>query len=257
MGLDMGSSFVKGVLFCDDEEPRFHMEKSGINYRRTAAAVRDALLREAGVTAADCDLVLVTGCGANCVEFAGAAAAEMPCLIRAVAEAVRPCVVLDMGGQASRLGVVNREGRMESFDFSEKCASGSGKILESVARVLQLSFAELANVAQHSTQPTSFTTSCAVFAESEAITAVARGESAANIVGGFHHAIAKKLVAMLNRSGSKVRELPLVAAGGAALDGALISTLESMAGRTVTVLERPQHVVAFGAALSARDALSN
>jgi predicted CoA-substrate-specific enzyme activase len=156
-----------------------------------------------------------------------------------------------MGGQSSRLGVMNKEGRLESFDFNEKCASGSGKVLENVAYVLHVSFDRLSQLSANSNKAVSFTTSCAVFAESETITAVAKGERVENIIAGFHQSIAIKLSAMIAKN--KIDDAPIFAVGGMAIDSALIVALEDMIGKKITVLENLQHCVAMGAALLARD----
>lgn len=252
IGLDMGSAFVKGVLLRNNGDKHLYMEKSGRNYHDTALRIRDSLLSLADVSMEVCDSVMVTGCGEQCVPFGTDKRGEMICLIRAVSDLHRgACAVLDMGGQSSRLGIMNAEGRLESFDFNEKCASGSGKVMENVARVLQLPFPQLAEVSRKSTRAASFTTSCAVFAESEAITAVAKGEKVEDIIAGFHQSIAKKLAAMLTKN--RATELPILAAGGAAVDSALIGTLEEMIGKSITVPDNPQYCVALGAALLAQD----
>lgn len=254
IGLDMGSAFVKGVLLQNDGNRHIYMEKSGRNYRETALRVRRTLTKNAGVTLKACEAVMVTGSGEQCVRFGTDKAGEMICLIRTVSEVHHGrCAILDLGGQSSRLGIMNDEGRLESFDFNEKCASGSGKVLENIARVLQLSFEQLAERAATSRQPASFTTSCAVFAESEAITAVAKGEKVEDIIAGFHQSIAKKLAAMLTKN--QVTDLPILATGGMSMDSALIGTLEEMIGKSITVLDSPQHCVAQGAALLAQDKL--
>jgi predicted CoA-substrate-specific enzyme activase len=252
LGLDMGSSFVKGVLLTDGGGPYYYMEKSGCNYRETAVKAREQLLKQAHVSEDECRGVMVTGCGEPCVSFGTDRAVEMICLIRAVSEIYKDrCVLLDMGGQSSRLGIMNKEGRLESFDFNEKCASGSGKVLENVAYVLHVSFDRLSQLSADSNKVVSFTTSCAVFAESETITAVAKGERIENIIAGFHQSIAIKLAAMIGKN--KTDGAPIFAVGGMAIDSALIVALENMIDKKITVLENLQHCVAMGAALLARD----
>jgi predicted CoA-substrate-specific enzyme activase len=252
LGLDMGSSFVKGVMLIDNAGPYYYMEKSGRNYRETAEKAREQLLKQAHVSEGECRGVMVTGFGEPCVPFGTDRAVEMICLIRAISEFYKErCVLLDMGGQSSRLGVMSKEGRLESFDFNEKCASGSGKVLENVARVLQIPFDRLSQLSANSSKAISFTTSCAVFAESEAITAIAKGEKVEDIIAGFHQSIAIKLSAMISKN--KADDAPIFAVGGMVIDSALNTALEHMIGKKITVLENPQHCVAMGAALLARN----
>lgn len=248
IGLDMGSVFVKGVLLREDGERFFCMEKAGRNYRDTAQRVKEQLLAAGQIEEVS---VFATGCGERCIAFPAEHVGEMNCLVRAVSEIQKgPCLILDMGGQAARLCVMNEQGRLEAFDYSAKCASGSGKVLESAARVLQLDFDELSDAAERATGVTPFTVSCAVFAESEAITAVAKGEIKENIVAGFHDSLCQKFVAMLNKHDAQV---PVIVTGGMAKDQAMIWMLNDKSGRTVTTMPDPQFCIALGAALIAKD----
>jgi predicted CoA-substrate-specific enzyme activase len=252
IGLDMGSAFIKGVLIRDDGARFMHIEKSGRNYRETSLLLRDSLIASAGIRT-EASVVLATGCGEQCIPFKADHAAEMNCLIRAVFETEAiPCVVIDMGGQTSRVVIMNKEGRPEAFNYSEKCASGSGKVLENAARVLQLSFDRLSEVAECAERIVTFTTNCAVFAESETIAAVARGERKEDIVAGLHYAISAKLSAMINKH--DMSNLPIIATGGMAKDAALIRVLEQMMEKPIHVMPNPQYGIALGAALLSRGA---
>lgn len=244
IGLDMGSVFIKGVLLREYGAPLYRMEKSGRNYGRTAQAVIDGLLSDARAAEAK---IFATGCGERCLSLPSKHVGEMNCLMKFVHTTVKePCIILDMGGQAGRLCIMNEEGRLEAFDYSAKCASGSGMVLESVSRILRLSFDELSEAARRATKVVSFTTSCAVFAESEAITAVAKGEHKEDIVAGFHDSICQKFKAMLEKH---PQGLPVVATGGMARDCTLLELLAEKSQRRVTAAPEPQYCIAHGAAL--------
>ena len=245
IGLDMGSVLVKGVLLREDGTILRHGEKAGRNYRDTAQRVKTRLLSMAQTEDAP---VFATGCGAGCISFPNEHVSEMNCLVRAVRELQPgPCLILDMGGQSGRLCVMDAQGRLEAFDYSAKCASGSGKVLESVARVLHVELDELSPLALQAEESAQFTVSCAVFAESEAISAIARGESPESIVAGFHDSLCQKFIAMLNKYDAA---LPVVATGGMAMDQALIELLGRQSGRSVTAAPHLQFCVALGAALN-------
>ena len=247
MGIDMGSTFIKGVLLRDDGAKFMHLEKSGRDYKETVLHIRDVLLALGGVKAEDA-AILATGCGEQCIPFEAGHSGEMSCLIRAVSETeTGPCIILDLGGQSGRLGIMSKDGWLEAFDYSEKCASGSGKVLESVAHVLQIPFDQLSEAADHAEHIVTFTVSCAVFAESEAIAAIARGERKEDIVAGYHHAIAAKLAAMLSKHDTS--NLPIFATGGMSKDAALIRILGEKIGKSVKNLANPQYYIALGAAL--------
>ena len=118
-------------------------------------------------------------------------------------------------------------------------------MLENVARVLGVPLEEMGSLAQEAEHPVAFTTGCAVFAESEAITAVALGEKKADILAGCHAAIAAKISAM---AGPYLTQASLLAIGGGALDGPLVQEVATLLGKPIQKLDQPQFVLAMGAA---------
>lgn len=251
IGLDIGAVFVKGVLLTEDGRTICWREKSGKNYSETAERVRVRLLEVAGESTGDCRGVAVTGCGAGCLSFPAQKFNEMVCLARAVSETTGSCAVLDLGGQSCRTAALDEKGRLSAVSFSEKCASGSGNVLEKAANVLHVPFEELAALSEGADTPVEFTVSCAVFMESEIITAIANGKRPQDIAAGVHRAVAQKIYAMLSKAHQE--SLPVVASGGAAADAGVIRALEGLLGRGVTVVNAPQFTIAREAALSVLD----
>lgn len=252
IGLDIGAVFVKGVLLTEGGHTFCWREKSGINYSETAKRVKARLMEQAGESAADCCKVVKTGCGADCLDFPAQKENEMVCLARAISESGKKnCAILDLGGQSCRTGALDEDGRLSSVAFSEKCASGSGNVLEKTANLLHVPFEELALLSERADAPVEFTVSCAVFMESEIITAIANGMRPQDIVAGVHRAVAQKIYAMLSKAHQD--GLPVVASGGAATDTGVIQSLETLLDHNVTVIETPQFAIAKGAAFSAYD----
>ena len=245
IGLDIGAVFVKGVLLTEDGRTICWREKSGKNYSETAERVRARLLEVAGESTGDCRGVAVTGCGAGCLSFPAQKFNEMVCLARAVSETAGSCAVLDLGGQSCRTAALDEKGRLSAVAFSEKCASGSGNVLEKAGNVLHVPFEELAALSEGADTPVEFTVSCAVFMESEIITAIANGKRPQDIAAGVHRAVAHQ------------EALHVVASGGAAADAGVIRALEGLLGRRVTVMDAPQFTIARGAALSALDQIGS
>ena len=195
--------------------------------------------------------MVATGCGMSCIDFANDRMNEIVCLARFTAsDHARRCVILDLGGRSCRAGEMDENGKMISVSFSEKCASGSGMVLESAARVLNVPFEELGALAEGADAPTEFTSSCAVFSESEIITAIARGSTPRNISAGVHNAVAKKIMAMLGRY--NIADHVVIATGGAALDIKLIDMVSAFTNVAIRVPDYPQHAIAMGAALIAQ-----
>ena len=253
IGLDIGAVFVKGALLTEEGKTIYWREKSGKNYGKTAEWVRERLLEQVGASAKDCLGIAKSGCGADCLELPAQKVNEMVCLARAVSEISRSCMILDLGGQSCRTGALDESGRLSAVAFSEKCASGSGNVLEKAANVLHVPFEDLATLSEGADTPVEFTVSCAVFIESEIITAIANGKRPQNIAAGVHKVVAQKVYAMLAKAYEE--NLPVVASGGAAVDTGVIRFLEALLGHDVTVIDDPQFAIAKGAALFAYDNL--
>jgi (R)-2-hydroxyacyl-CoA dehydratese activating ATPase len=112
-----------------------------------------------------------------------------------------------------------------------------------------LSIAQFVQHAQQAEGPAVHVSSmCTVFAESEVISLIGRGEDTRRVALGLHQAIANRLAAMVRRLGLEER---LVFTGGGALNGCLQRLLAEELGVSPTVPGNPQTVGALGAALHA------
>ena len=107
---------------------------------------------------------------------------------------------------------------------------------------------EIGALSLKSTKPVDFTTGCAVFAESEAVSRIAEGATPADILAGVHKAMAAKIVNLIVRLGLAE---DCAVTGGGAKDIGLVRTIEAELGVTVLVPEEPQISAALGAALLA------
>lgn len=250
VGIDMGASFIKGVLIKDNGTSVRSLSVLGKSYRTGGEKVFSDLLEKAGAAADEVAQIGVTGIGDSCLPFRAQRFNQIKCLVSSVYHLTNgPVVVTDLGGQAGRVCLIASDGGLEKFQASESCASGSGKLLENVSNVLGIPLAQFGALSAQADHAASFTTGCAVFAESEAISAVAAGEPAAAIIAGCHHAVANKIMNLLNGCGFET--MPVVLAGGGALNSGLIRTLEAMIGHRAIVPEHPQYLTAAGAAMLA------
>jgi predicted CoA-substrate-specific enzyme activase len=157
--------------------------------------------------------------------------------------------VIDIGAQYSKAIRLNDTGKTINFLLNEKCAGGSGKFLQIIARILHIGIDEIGPLSMTSTRPVEFTTGCAVFAESEAVSRIAEGALAGDILAGIHKAMASKIVNLVTRLGFVET---CVVTGGGAKDLGLVKTIESELGVSVLVPDEPQITAALGAALMAR-----
>lgn len=157
--------------------------------------------------------------------------------------------VLDIGGQDVKIIALDDAGRVADFEMNDRCAAGTGKFIEVMAGALGYPIEEFGDAALQATSTVKVNSTCTVFAESEVVSLIARGEDRVNIAYGIHDAIAERIIAMINRVGVSGE---LFFAGGAARNAALQRLLSQKLGVRLFVPENPQIVGALGAALTAK-----
>jgi len=155
------------------------------------------------------------------------------------------CTVLDIGGQDTK-AISMTAGKVVKFEMNDRCAAGTGKFLEFMATALQVPLEDFGRFALTADRRIQINSMCTVFAESEATSLMARGESPANIALGLHLAIVQRTLAMLHRVGVAA---PILFAGGVAHNPCMRALIEEHLGLPVIVPELPDMVGALGAAL--------
>ena len=251
MGIDIGSATSKGVITKDGELLTYHLFPSGANYRVSAQKLRDELLAGAGLTPEDIAATAVTGYGAGSVPFSGVEVADLRCCARGIST-IFPSVrtVIDVGEQSSQVIRLSEKGQVIDFAISERCAAGSGRFLNVIANVLRIDLKDIGPLSLQSKNPVTFTTGCAVFGESEAVSRVAEGFSKEDILAGVHKALADKISALIDRVGL---EEQCAISGGGGLDIGLIKSVEEKLGVQLLVPPQPQIITALGAAIMAEE----
>ena len=158
--------------------------------------------------------------------------------------------VLDIGGQDTKVISLSETGKVLKFEMNDRCAAGTGKFLEFMATALQLPLESFGDFALQADRRVRINSMCTVFAESEATSLMARGESPENIAMGLHMAIVERTAAMLRRIGVSA---PLFFAGGVAHNPCVVKLLEEELRLPVVVPENPDMVGAIGASLYCRN----
>lgn len=250
MGIDIGSGTSKGVIIKDVKLKAYHLLTSGVNYRMTAQQLREELLVKAGLLAKDIACTVTTGHGAGIIPFSNQQVADIRCCAKGINH-IFPSVrtVIDVQGQSSQVIRLGEKGEVINFVVSEKCAGGSGRFIEVIADVLQLELEDIGPLSLKSENPVTFTTGCAVFGESEAISRVSEGTSKEDILAGVHKALAAKIFALIDRVGL---EEQCAISGGGGLNVGLIKRVEEL-GVQLVVPPQPQLVNALGAAIMAEE----
>lgn len=249
LGLDIGSAFCKAVLLREDEGYAFCAVRSGSNYRSTAERITRELLSREDLAEKDLAGIGGTGSGAATFPLIQETIGDLVCTARGIHRSFPSArTVIDVAGQSTKVIRIGAEGQVVNFAQSEKCASGSGRFVEVIAKVLRIELEEFGSLSLRSRNPIAFSTGCAVFGESEAVTRVAAGVSREDIAAGVNRSLAEKIASLAR----KIRlEEPCALCGGGALNIGLVKAVEEKLALPLLVPEQPQVVAALGAAIVA------
>ncbi len=158
--------------------------------------------------------------------------------------------VIDIGGQDSKAISLFENGRVKKFEMNDRCAAGTGKFLEIMAKTLGYDINDFGKEALKAENNLSISSMCTVFAESEVTSLIAKGQNRRNIAKGLHASVVNRVSGMVNRISS---EGDIVFTGGVAKNPCMRELLSKKLGRKVVVPEDPQLVGAYGAALIVMD----
>lgn len=249
LGIDIGSSSSKAVVI---DEQKTIAAVSVLNLGTGSNAgdqVFEDALRQAGIEREDLKYVVATGYGRIHFRSADKQITEITCHAKGaafLAEDVR--TIIDIGGQDAKVIKIGSGGQVVNFVMNEKCAAGTGRFLEVMARVLGCGIDELSDLAQQSTKEVPISSMCTVFAESEVISRLSEGEKREDVARGAHRAIAKRVVGMVGRVGFEPKVLMT---GGVALNQDMVRTLSDEMETEIEVAPCSQAVGAVGAAVLA------
>ena len=191
--------------------------------------------------------IVATGYGRNRFHEAGAQLSELTCHALG-ARFILPDVhtIIDIGGQDAKVISLHPDGRMKNFLMNDKCAAGTGRFLDVMANILQISISDLETYASRSKVPASISSTCTVFAESEVISQLACGLNIADIVAGICASVASRVAALVKRLGVT----PAVCmSGGVALNAGVRVAMENAIGCPVLYSPKEQLCGAIGAAI--------
>ena len=197
----------------------------------------------------DVSFVLATGYGRNSLEgFADHQMSELSCHAKG-ASFLFPEVrtVIDIGGQDVKVLRVEN-GAMTNFQMNDKCAAGTGRFLDVMARILEVDVNELGTLGAQSTKYVGISSTCTVFAESEVISQLSADTDKRDIINGIHMSVAGRVAGLAHRVGVQDQ---VVMTGGVAQNSGVVKALEDQLGHKVHTSPLTQYVGALGAALFA------
>ncbi|MCD8151849.1 MAG: acyl-CoA dehydratase activase [Clostridiales bacterium] len=248
MGIDSGSTSTNAVILNEKREIlSWAVIRTGARSGDSAEKILREILEKAGLDREEISLIISTGYGRVSIPFADRNVTEISCHAKG-AHFLNPAVrtILDIGGQDSKAIRLDAHGDVADFVMNDKCAAGTGRFLEMMARTLEIDIEELGPLSLKSTQNVEISSMCSVFAESEVISLIAQNKETADIARGIHRAIAGKAVSLLKRVGL---EKEFMMTGGVAKNPGVVSALEESLGSPLYIYEQPEIVGALGAAL--------
>ena len=250
IGIDVGSITTKAAVVVDGEVKLSKIGSTGYDAKKSARMVFSQVLEDLKLSRNDIQGIVSTGYGRNSVSFADKAITEITCHA-AGAFFINPDIrsVIDIGGQDSKVILLNEYGRVSDFAMNDKCAAGTGRFLEVMARALEIELEHFGAMSLESQTPSQISSLCTVFAESEVISLIAKGERRENIVAGIHDAIGARVASMAKRV--KIVS-PVMMTGGVAKNKGLVKALERRLMKKILIAESAQVVGAIGAALLAQ-----
>ena len=252
-GVDIGASTAKAVLLEDAQILGYSIIATGAESANSARHALDQALIRAELSLAEIGYIVATGYGRVIVPFAQETVTELTCHARG-ANWLFPSArtILDMGGQDCKAIRCDEVGRLQNFVMNDKCAAGTGRFLELMARVLGLSLDELGELSLEARAEVRINSTCAVFAKSEVTSLIREGKDRRDVLAGLHNAIASRVYNLLRGVGI---EPDLVITGGIGKNIGVVRKIEERVGLKVLLPEEPQIVGALGAALFARDSV--
>ncbi len=252
-GCDVGSLTSKAVIMSDGKIISSAIIKSKARPWESADAVMKEALDSAKLSMIDIAFCVGTGYGREKISFVNGTSSEIACHARG-ARWLIPNVrtVIDIGGQDCKAVKLDGRGNMVKFITNDKCASGTGRFLEVMAKVMGVELDALSALSEKSKNPVTFATACTVWAQADVIQHINDGVPIEDIAAGINTAMAARMAVLAGNIGVE-REVCMT--GGVAKNFGVVRALEKILGVKIrrVVKADPQLAGAIGAALIARE----
>lgn len=250
IGIDIGSMSTNGILLNEKKEILSSVIiPTGASSKKAADKAYSQILSEHKLTEKDIDYIIATGYGRIKVPFAHEVVTEITCHAKGANYYFpRARTIIDIGGQDSKVIKIDANGNVLDFVMNDKCAAGTGRFLEVMARTLEIDLEDMGGISLNGKENVSVSSLCTVFAESEVVSLIGADHKTADICRGLHISVAKRITAQLKRIGL---EEEIVMTGGVAKNIGVVTELERSLGCKIKISEEPQINGALGAALIA------
>ncbi len=246
IGVDAGSTVVKIVGIDGNKKIAFSLvEQADPLIEKQVGKLLDEAKN--GFDIGEHTPIVATGYGSELIKGAKRKVTEITCHAKGVFEYFgHGGTLLDIGGQDSKVIVISDKGDVIDFIMNDKCAAGTGRFLETSAWRLKIPIEKMGEIALSTDEEVAISSTCAVFAESEVISRLARGERLEAVIRGLHRSLVKRIVAMIHSVGFKP---PLMLSGGVVRNNAIRLMIEEELHVNALMPEHPQLMGAYGAAI--------
>ena len=248
VGIDSGSTSTELVAIDKDLNiVKTIMVRTGAN----AGVGAKNVLEKAGIDKKDIALLVATGYGRKNIDFADDNVTEITCHAKGAKHLYNDVkTIIDIDGQDSKVIGLDENGKVVGFVMNDKCAAGTGRFLENMAKVLELDMNAMASVGLNYKNDLTISSMCTVFAESEVVSLIAENHTVADIVHGLNKSVATKTKALANSAKDKGA---IMMTGGVANNKGVVSELEKQLNTKIFIPEHPEFCGALGAALIAAE----
>ena len=254
LGLDGGSTYLKAAFLKDGKIVNTVVLPTGIDNSETAKRIVAALCKKYEISRGDIGYIMAPGYSRKILDVADDDISEITAHaygVRLTApQGYKPGMVVDIGGQDSKIIYLDGNYNVKNFTMNDKCAAGTGKFMEVIAQILETTIDQVGPLSLESTAPCDINSTCVVFAQSEVISLVARKFDRRDILAGMHLSMAKRIIKMMKKS---EKGGDILMTGGGALNTGIHRAFEEEMMRDVYVARYPQFNGAVGAALIASE----
>ena len=252
MGIDIGSSTTKCAIMANGATIAAQVVvPAGAGTSGPSRAIEE-VLGIASLKLGEFAMIAATGYGRNSSKEAALTVSELSCHTKgAVWLFPGARTVIDIGGQDCKALSISAEGQLVNFVMNDKCAAGTGRFIEVMARILEMDVSEMGATDEKATGRIDISSTCTVFAESEVISQLSQGVgNISDLVAGIHRSVAVRAAGLARRLGI---EEPVMMTGGVSLNSGVIRALEHELGVKVRTDPLAQYAGAIGAAIYAYD----
>lgn len=251
-GIDVGSVSTEVVLLDEKDSSitSYIIIPTGSNSKDAARNALDQAVKDAGTTEDDIKATVATGYGRINIPFATKNITEISCHAKgAISSFPDTRTVIDIGGQDSKVIKIENNNPID-FLMNDKCAAGTGRFLEVMAKALEIELENFADIFLNTDGKVDITSTCTVFAESEIVSLIGQGMGENKIIKGLVYSISNRITSMVERIGL---EEPVCMTGGVAKNLGVVKALEENLDTKINIPEEPQITGALGAAILAQD----